>query len=188
MQLEKTSHWLMIIGNFGLLIGVALVVVQIDQNSDLVREQLYQSRWTDRLNWFIAEMGENPAEALQKAVQAPSELTYAEYRVVRAYMLHNVEYQMRIKAMGERGMFDPDWWRMPYDQDHPAYNEGVLAQVFGNKLATTMRDERQIRYVEQEFSEMLYQGLNRLSGTEMEDDFLRVMERLKPEKEIDNNF
>ena len=177
----------MILGNLGLLIGIALVVVQINQNSDLVREQLYQSRWTDRLNWFIAEMGENPADALQKAVEAPSELTYAEFRVVRAYMLHTVEYQMRIMEMGKLGMFDPDWWRMPYDPNHPAYTEGVLAEVFGNKIATTMRDEGQIRYAEHEFSEMLYEALNRLSGTEMEDEFLRIMERLKPEQEIDND-
>jgi hypothetical protein len=186
MRLEKLAHWLTIAGNLGLLIGLALVIVQINQNSDLVREQLFQSRWTDRFDWYIAVMGENPAQALQKAVEAPSELTYSEFVVIRAYMLHNVEYQMRIKAMGASGMFDPDWWRMPYDRDHPAYTEGVLAEVFGNKIATTMRDEGQIRYADPEFTDLLYQGLNRLSGAEMQDDFLRIMERLKLAQGTDN--
>jgi hypothetical protein len=51
----------MIIGNFGLLIGVALVIIQINQNTELVREQLDHATWTDDLNLQLALMGENPS-------------------------------------------------------------------------------------------------------------------------------
>jgi hypothetical protein len=51
----------MIIGNFGLLIGVALVIIQINQNTELVREQLDHAIWTDDLNLQLALMGENPS-------------------------------------------------------------------------------------------------------------------------------
>ena len=61
MNLEKTAHWLTIFGNLGLLVGVALVVVQIDQNSQLVREQIFNSRWTDTLNLHLTMMGERSA-------------------------------------------------------------------------------------------------------------------------------
>ena len=57
MNLEKTSHWIIIVGNAGLLIGVALVIFQINQNSELVREQLDQAVWTDDMNLQLAIMG-----------------------------------------------------------------------------------------------------------------------------------
>lgn len=84
MQLEKTSHWLMIIGNLGLLIRIALVVVQINQNSQLVREQIFNALWTDNLNLHLAMMGDNPAEAVATAIENPSELTVEEARVLEA--------------------------------------------------------------------------------------------------------
>ena len=40
MKIEKISHWLTIVGNLGLLVGVVLIIVQINQNSHLVREQV----------------------------------------------------------------------------------------------------------------------------------------------------
>ena len=84
MQLEKTSHWLMIIGNFGLLIGVVLVIIQINQNSELVREQLNHATWTDDLNLQLALMGENPSAAIATAIENPSTLTVEEMRVLDA--------------------------------------------------------------------------------------------------------
>ena len=66
--------------------GLVLVVVQIDQNSELVREQMYQARWSDRMNLYLAMMGENPAAALAKADEDPQSLTYEESRVITAYL------------------------------------------------------------------------------------------------------
>ena len=85
MNLEKTSHWITILGNAGLLIGVALVIFQINQNSQLVREQLSQARWTDDLNLHLAMMGENPAAAVAKAIENPSALSVEDSRVLEAY-------------------------------------------------------------------------------------------------------
>ena len=120
MQLEKTSHWLMIIGNFGLFIGVVLVVFQINQNSELTREQLNYSIWTDRMNVQLAMMGENPAAAVAKALEAPSEITVEESKVLDAVYTHWALLEVRTVMMQERGMtineevatYDPDAPRM----------------------------------------------------------------------------
>ena len=77
-----------ILGNYGEFVGAIAVVatliylalqvrqskVQIHQNSELVREQLAQSRWTDDLNLHLAMMGDNPAKALAVAIENPSAL------------------------------------------------------------------------------------------------------------------
>ena len=116
MNIEKTSHWIIILGNAGLLIGVALVIFQINQNSQLVREQLYQARWTDDLNLHLAMMGENPAAAVAKAIENPSTLSVEDSRVLEAYVLYWALAQTRRVLMHERGMaivetppsFEPD--------------------------------------------------------------------------------
>ncbi len=82
MKLEKISHWLTIVGNLGLLVGIALVAVQIDQNSQLVRVQLSVARWTDDLNLHLAMMGENPAAVVAKAIENPSELSVEDSQVL----------------------------------------------------------------------------------------------------------
>ncbi len=84
INLEKTSHWITIAGNAGLLIGVALVIFQINQNSELVREQLDQSRWTDDLNLHLAMMDENPATAVANAIENPSALSLKDSTVLDA--------------------------------------------------------------------------------------------------------
>ena len=104
MNLERTSHWITIAGNAGLLIRVALVVFQIDQNSGLVREQLDQSRWTDNMNLHLAMMGENPAAAVATAIENPSALSLEDSRVLDAYLTYWAMSKARDILMYERGM------------------------------------------------------------------------------------
>ncbi len=104
MNLERTSHWITIAGNTGLLIGVALVIFQINQNSELVREQLDQSRWTDNMNLHLAMMGENPATAVATAIEIPSALSLEDSRVLDAYLTYWAMYKARDILMYERGM------------------------------------------------------------------------------------
>ena len=104
MKIEKISHWLTIVGNLGLLVGIALVVVQIDQNSQLVRVQLSVARWTDDLNLHLAMMGENPAAVVAKAIENPSELSVEDSQVLEAYRLYWGLANVRRVFMYNRGM------------------------------------------------------------------------------------
>ena len=67
MQIEKMSSWITVTTNLGLLLGVILVIFQISQNSELVREQIDHASWTDNMNLHLAMMGDNPAAAVAKA-------------------------------------------------------------------------------------------------------------------------
>ena len=104
MNVERTSHWITLAGNAGLLIGLALVIFQINQNSELVREQLDQSRWTDNMNLHLAMMGENPAKAMATAIENPSALSVEDTRVLDAYLKYWSLGEVRKILMYERGM------------------------------------------------------------------------------------
>ena len=92
MNITSLGNWLQTIGTIGLLIGVVLVIVQINQNSQLVREQIYQQRLSDRYAWRHAMLGENPAVALEKAILKPTEVTLADHIVIDAYLTRYLEY------------------------------------------------------------------------------------------------
>ena len=71
MQIEKLSGWITVATNVGLLLGVILVVFQINQNSELAREQIDHQSWTDNMNLYLTMMGDNPAATIAKAVEHP---------------------------------------------------------------------------------------------------------------------
>ena len=128
MQLDKTSHWMTIIGNLGLLVGVALVIFQINQNSELMREQLYHARWSDDLNLHLALMGENPSAAIAKAIENPSELTVEESRVLDAYITYWSLMETRKHFAHDRGLTIEA--PSTYEPSHPRY--ALDMQVLGN--------------------------------------------------------
>ncbi len=41
----RITAWLQVVGNFGLIIGLVLVAIQINQNSNLSRAQLAHDAW-----------------------------------------------------------------------------------------------------------------------------------------------
>ncbi len=131
MQLERTSHWIALAGNAGLLIGLALVIFQINQNSELVREQLDQAVWTDDLNLQLAIMGENPAAAIATAIENPSTLSVEDSRVLDAYILYWGLANTRKVFMHERGMtiYPP----ASFLSDDP--RTALAMPVFGNAFA-----------------------------------------------------
>ena len=137
MNLERTSHWITLAGNAGLLIGLALVIFQINQNSELVREQLDQARWTDDLNLQLALMGENPAAAIATAIESPSELSVEDSQVLHAYITYWSLSQTRKVFMHERGMtVEPLATYLP---DDPRTN--LAMRIFGNAFAKARFEE-----------------------------------------------
>ena len=44
MDAEKANRWLTLVANIGVLIGLALLIVELRQNQELVRAQIHQSR------------------------------------------------------------------------------------------------------------------------------------------------
>ena len=130
MKLEKISHWLTIVGNLGLLVGVALVITQINQNSQLVREQLSAARWTDELNFHLAMMGENPTAVVAKAIESPSELSVEDSRILEEYVLYWGLTHVRWASLHERGMYPETPPTFEPDDPRTSLAIGVLGNPY----------------------------------------------------------
>ena len=137
MDSIRAGYWVQVAANVGILAGLLMVGVQINQNSELVREQLDHATWTDNLNLHLAMMGENPAAAVAKAIENPSALTVEETRILDAYLAYWALAEVREIYLYDRGMIfvSPS----TYTSDDPA--SGLHRRVLGNSFAKARFEE-----------------------------------------------
>jgi hypothetical protein len=173
MKLEKMSHWLTIFGHLGLLVGIALVGVQIEQNSQLTRVQLSVARWSDDLNLHLAMMGENPAAVVAKAIENPSELSVEDAQVLEAYRLYWGLANVRRVYMYEMGMDDIPPPTFELDDSRT----DLAIAVLGNRYMKATHDE--IGIGGPLVAPKLQVLMSSLTGNENWEHHERVMERIK---------
>lgn len=169
MKLRAASYWISIVGNMGLLIGVGLVVIQINQNSELVRRQLLHTTWTDDMNMHLALMGENPASAIAKAIERPTELTIEESKVLEAYITLWSLNETRRHIMREQGMELSAGGPSTYAPGDPRL--GLDMQVLGNRFSIAYLQEVGAGPL---LTPKLDAILRSLSGNETRDKYQRI--------------
>lgn len=82
---DKLKAWLQVLGNFGLIMGLLLVGVQINQNSNIARAQMANDAWLQGAQITSQRLGENPAIVLSKIFVTGEQLTDAELFAADAY-------------------------------------------------------------------------------------------------------
>ena len=136
MDSSKVANWFQIFGNVGLLVGLVLIALQINQATYLVRSQLVSDQYSDRMSARVAMMGEHPADTFAKAVFEPEQLTDSELVVMDAWMDREISYWRRVKQLTDTGVYPPEIW-----QQHSTQVDYALASKFGRSWWTLSRDQ-----------------------------------------------
>ena len=111
MDSERFGRGLSLTANFGLLVGLILVAVEVQQNSELVRMQLINDGNIALNQVWSVLMGENPTASIAKSIETPEEMTYAEYMVVDAYLFTSLSLYYRNFELAREGVFDEADWQ-----------------------------------------------------------------------------
>jgi len=136
---EKLANWLQVGANFGLLAGLVLVAIQVNQNSS----QLQQSHELTRAGltnhtfdiWAAIDstsQSEQFALALSKSLERPEELTLAEVMELDGYLNTIMWHLTRIRKLNEMGVF-----REGID----GLVESIVLQYFSSKFARAWWEE-----------------------------------------------
>ena len=96
-MLEKLSHWLQIVSGIVLIVGVVLVVAQMQQAERLTRSQMTSEWFNNRASQAGAAAGENPMHSLAKLCDPNAELALEDALVVHAFFLQRL-------YMGQQGL------------------------------------------------------------------------------------
>jgi len=115
---EKINNWVQTTTGVAIVIGLVLVVWELQQSREAVRTQLASDGYQIASQVRTAVMGEHTAAVLAKACDKPSELTRAELHVLDNYYLEQIGGIRRVQTLTERGSF--------YTEDQVAAVVGTL--------------------------------------------------------------
>ncbi|MDH3675357.1 MAG: hypothetical protein OES12_07660 [Anaerolineae bacterium] len=120
MNADNVNRWLTLGANIGVLVGLALLIVELDQNSDLVRAQIHQAR-SDNFESFYVGVADTehllPVLAKFAAAGGPADISaLQELNPIERARLHRY-WDGRIGG---------------YDNLHYQYKQGFLDEGFYN--------------------------------------------------------
>ena len=124
MNMDKANQWLMVFSHLGILAGLILVGIQIKQDNELTRVQIFSETTSSRIQMHESLMGDNPAPTVMKSLTAPENLTLEEIRVMDAYLLTAVNEARRRMVLAKEGL-----------RVDSAEEENILIFYFGNRFA-----------------------------------------------------
>lgn len=144
MNSEKFSRWLSLAANVGVIAGLVLVAVQINQNTQITKVQIANDYFLADMELELAMMGEDPAHSWNKAVYAPDDLTTIDAVVLDRYFNYGLVQVLRLQEMDDMGMAPQGWeervdylrWHLGnevgrrwWEQVKDDYSENIRAKV-----------------------------------------------------------
>ncbi len=89
---------------------MALVLFEINQNSQLARMALVNEGNISNNQFWAHLMGETPTDVIALAVECPEAMTYGDFMAMDAYLFVGMNFLYRNFELAQEGIFtDEDW-------------------------------------------------------------------------------
>ncbi len=109
MDSEKFNRWLTLAANVGVIAGLVLVAIQINQNTQITKVQIANDYFLADMALELAMMGEEPAVSWNKAVYTPDDLTTVDAVILDRYFNYGLVQVLRLQEMDKMGMAPQGW-------------------------------------------------------------------------------
>ena len=110
MKFKKLNDWLRVIADLGILVGIILVLVQLNQNENLMRAQIINQYYDSYSSYEASFAGENLPEIWEKSLLEPENLTLAEMRALESVTFSPLFRWINLYRQSEAGVLhDMDW-------------------------------------------------------------------------------
>ncbi|MEQ9451104.1 MAG: hypothetical protein RJQ07_05920 [Pseudomonadales bacterium] len=103
--MRSPTNWLQLLANIALIVGLILVAVEIRQNSDLTRADLYSQHLTNWQDTERSKIGESLSVTIAKSIDTPEKLTSAEMVELEGYYRSILQQFVRRVELKEMGVF-----------------------------------------------------------------------------------
>jgi hypothetical protein len=102
------KDWLQIFSNIAILIGIILVILEMQQAEILARADLAGASMDNRLEFTLTLVGDNPEGVLSKACLQPEELTEEDKLQLRRIMRARILIAGRVRGIERLASFGGD--------------------------------------------------------------------------------
>ena len=137
MKKNDTGKTLTVLANFGVIVGILLLVYELNQARDFARTEFLAS---NRLAFQEIErdmMNPDIAAVWTKAAVDPDSLSNAEVRVMDAYLINLYNYWNQQWIFEQEGFLNPGETEAELINDVPFYFGSTFAHVWWEELRST---------------------------------------------------
>jgi hypothetical protein len=177
MRAGKWSDWLHVLGNFAIVIGLVLVLLQMRQNEALQRVEIL-NQYADTYAVIESSFaGERLPEIWEKSIREPQNLTLAETRMLEAQTWAPVLRWINLYRQAEAGILSDEDWRKEVRNDAGFYFGTPYAQAWWERAGAFSLQSgflpEEIYQIVQERIDNPPEGMNPLT------DYEFIMDRLR---------
>lgn len=108
MNIEKISSWLQVTANIGILGGLILVGLQLQQNSEILQAQMMSAESQSLIGQEMQIIGEHGATAWVAAMSDPTNVTAEQHRIMEAIFWSAVESWRHVEQLDKLGLAEVD--------------------------------------------------------------------------------
>ena len=167
---DRLQSWITTGANIGVLIGLILVIVQMNQSAQLARTA-YKSEGNVVANQIWANlMSDRATDVIEKSVECPKELTYSDFMALDAFLFTSMNNIFRDYQLMQEGLYSESDWKRTVD----AYAHWFLANPFGR----AWWDEEAKNFFPEEFSAYVTKQLNEIAGKDSQTLWLAIRARV----------
>lgn len=138
MQLKNALPSLQVVADFGIVIGLFLVVLQIRQSEQLERVQILNQYFDSYAAYEASFAGEQLPAIWQKSVLEPANLTLGEMRALEAITFVPVARWVNLYRQSEAGILTSEDWIREVQNDATYYFDTPYARAWWQEFAPAM--------------------------------------------------
>ena len=139
MNMDRLSSWLQITANIGIIGGLILVALQLQQNSEILQAQMMSAESRSVIDQEMQIVGEQGAAAWVAAMSDPANVSPEQHRIMEAILWSAVESWRHIEELSKLGLADVDA-QYRVTEEAPWY----FGSVYGRAWWITRRDGSQL--------------------------------------------
>jgi hypothetical protein len=142
------SNWLAIGTNVAVIIGLLLVVLELNQNSELARIGLINDGNATENELFQALMEKVPKNTIAKSLECPEKLDLSDYVVLDSYLYTGMNLVYRNYELAKEGFFDENDWKSEVDIYAHWYFSSELGKAYWENVGRVYFDKEFSAYVD----------------------------------------
>lgn len=117
LAFSKLGNWLQVGANIGILAGLGMVWLQIQQASELLHLQLLHDQTQSYIATQWSAAGEQFADVWEKHLKEPENLSLSDMRVLEASYWGPLKRWQMTYSLYEQGLVESSEWMRVIDQD-----------------------------------------------------------------------